>query len=196
MKRVPIAACLLAAACACHAGASGGTADDADVKDAQAAIKALAAALKAELTGAMQSGGPGKAIEVCNTQAMTITQQISTQHGLEIGRVSLKNRNPANAPNAWQAQVLEEFERRHAEGADPAALEWSETVQSGDGQEFRYMKPILTVGVCLTCHGVQLPPAVQQALAGKYPQDRATGFAEGDIRGAFVVTRRQGEQVQ
>jgi hypothetical protein len=85
--------------------------------------------------------------------------------------------------------VLEEFERRHAGGADLATLSWSETVQAEGGREFRYMKPIPTAGLCLTCHGTELPPTVRQVLAERYPADRATGFAEGDIRGAFVVTR-------
>jgi hypothetical protein len=190
MKRTPITACLLAVAFACHADAPAGTSGDADINAAKGAIQSLAAALKAELGSAMQSGGPATAIEVCNTQAMPITRKIADEHGLEIGRVSLKHRNPANAPNAWQAQVLEAFERRHADGADLATLSWSETVQAEGGREFRYMKPIPTAGVCLTCHGAELPGVVRQVLAERYPDDRATGFAVGDIRGAFVVTRK------
>ncbi|MGD9020419.1 MAG: DUF3365 domain-containing protein [Lysobacterales bacterium] len=190
MNRTPITACLLAAAFACHAEAPAGTSDDADINAARAAIEALAATLKAELTGAMQSGGPGKAIEVCNTQAMPLTRKIADEQGYEIGRVSLKNRNPANAASPWQAEVLEDFEVQRALGIEINAIAWTETVETGEGKEFRYMKPIPTAGVCLTCHGVQLPPVVQQVLAEKYPDDRATGYAEGDIRGAFVVTRK------
>jgi hypothetical protein len=33
-----------------------------------------------------------------------------------------------------------------------------------------------------------ISPEVSQVLAATYPQDRATGFNEGDIRGAFVVS--------
>jgi hypothetical protein len=190
MKRLPLTTCLLASAFACQAHAANDTPHDTDIDTANAAIKSLAAALKAELGSAMQSGGPVVAIEVCNTQAMPITRKIADQNRLDIGRVSLRNRNPANAPNAWQAKVLEEFERRHADGADLASLSWSETVHAEGGREFRYMKPIPTAGVCLTCHGTELPPTVRQVLAEKYPADRATGFAVGDIRGAFVVTRK------
>ncbi|RPH93345.1 MAG: DUF3365 domain-containing protein, partial [Lysobacterales bacterium] len=33
-------------------------------------------------------------------------------------------------------------------------------------------------------------PSVAQKIAELYPDDKASGYSEGDIRGAFVVTRR------
>jgi len=106
-----------------------------------------------------------------------------------LSRVSLKNRNPENAPNEWQTSVLEDFEDRKAAGSDVGSIAWSETVTVDGEQEFRFMKAIPTAAVCLTCHGTNLAPEVSQALAELYPQDLATGFSEGDIRGAFVATR-------
>jgi hypothetical protein len=43
--------------------------------------------------------------------------------------------------------------------------------------------------MCLTCHGekARIPPAVEAVIAQEYPGDRATGFAEGDVRGAVSV---------
>jgi len=162
---------------------------DTQVAAAKTAIQALASALQAELKSAIQEGGPVSAIEVCNTKAMPITQRVSDEQGLNVSRVSLKNRNPANAPNEWETAVLEDFERQKAEGKDVGSLVWSDTVQVDGGQEFRFMKAIPTGDVCLLCHGAQLAPAVSQVLAERYPADKATGFAIGDIRGAFVVTR-------
>lgn len=188
MKRTLTAASLLAAAMACNAGPTD-VPDTEQVAAARNAIKALGSALKAELGAAMQAGGPVAAVEVCSTKAMPITRQISAELGLETGRVSLRNRNPSNAANAWQQSVLEEFERKRAEGADPAGLDWSTTVETAGGREFRYMQAIPTVGVCLACHGTNVPPEVSRVLSAIYPDDRATGFSEGDIRGAFVVTR-------
>lgn len=160
---------------------------------AKVAIKSLAGALKNELQAAMQSGGPTAAIEICNTRAMPLTGEIAEQHGLQLVRVSLRNRNPANAPNTWQAAVLQDFDRRAALGEDVNQLTWSETVDNGDGQEFRLMKAIPTGGVCLACHGTALSPEISQVLNELYPDDRATGFSEGDIRGAFVVTKKISE---
>jgi hypothetical protein len=82
------------------------------------------------------------------------------------------------------------FEAQKAGGKDVSKLGWSEMVTTENGREFRFMKAIPTGGVCLSCHGATLSPDVVQKLAELYPGDKATGFSEGDIRGAFVVTRR------
>jgi hypothetical protein len=163
---------------------------DTEVAAAKAAIMELAAALQSELKAAMQTGGPVAAIGVCNTQAMPITQKVAAEQGLRLSRVSLNNRNPANLPNEWQTAVLKDFERKQAEGKDISSLAWSETVNVDGEQEFRFMKAIPTSAVCLSCHGTELSPEVSQVLTGLYPMDRATGYHEGDIRGAFVVTRK------
>lgn len=163
--------------------------ETADVDAAKSAIKQLAGALQSELKTAMQSGGPTAAIGVCSTRAIPITEKVSKQQGLNVSRVSLRNRNPANVPNDWQTAVLESFQQQKSEGKDVATLAWSETVDVGSGKEFRFMKAIPTSEVCLACHGATLAPEVSGVLAKLYPQDRATGFSVGDIRGAFVVTR-------
>ncbi|HBD19390.1 MAG TPA: hypothetical protein DC063_04395 [Arenimonas sp.] len=36
---------------------------------------------------------------------------------------------------------------------------------------------------CLMCHGDNIAPEIATRLAEHYPQDRATGFREGDLRG-------------
>ncbi|QXP83903.1 DUF3365 domain-containing protein [Methylococcus sp. Mc7] len=153
--------------------------------DAQAAAQALGGALKAELEAALQAGGPVEALGVCQIKAPAIAERISAEKALKVSRTSLKPRNPQNAPNAWQTKVLRDFEARKAAGEDPAKLVYSEVAD----QEFRYMKAIPTAPVCLTCHGEQLAPAVSAKLAELYPQDRATGYREGDLRGAFVVVK-------
>jgi hypothetical protein len=154
------------------------------------AVQAFATALKGELMAAMQSGGPTAAIEVCNTRAPAIAESVSLEQGVEISRVSLKNRNPENAPSEWQREVLLQFEERKADGENPAALTWSDTVDTPDGAEFRFMKAIPTGGLCLACHGETIDPAVAGKIAELYPEDKATGFREGDLRGAFVVIDR------
>lgn len=165
-----------------------------DITAAKAAIKELATDLQSELKAAMQAGGPVAAIGVCNTRAMPITQKVASGQGLQLGRVSLKNRNSANKPNEWQAAVLEEFERQKAEGKEIKDIAWSETVSVDGEQEFRLMKAIPTGKICLMCHGTEISPQIKQVLADLYPMDQATGYSEGDIRGAFVVTRQSPSQ--
>jgi hypothetical protein len=52
------------------------------------------------------------------------------------------------------------------------------------------MKAIPTSAVCLECHGATLASGAHDVLAELYPEDCATGFSEGDIRGAFVTIRK------
>ena len=72
--------------------------------------------------------------------------------------------------------------------ARPAAEHW-EIVREDGGEALRYLKPVVTSAMCLTCHGekAKIPPAVQAILARDYPDDHATGFSVGDVRGAVSV---------
>lgn len=187
MKQILLGLCLVMLAMDCRSDQQAESTQT-QAAQAKAAIKELAVALKTELKGAMQAGGPVAAIGVCNTQAMPITQKVANEQGLHLSRVSLKNRNPANLPNEWQIAVLEGFEQKKAAGKDINSLVWSETVNVNGKQEFRLMKAIPTAAVCLSCHGTDLSPDVSRILADLYPMDRATGYREGDIRGAFVVS--------
>ena len=162
-------------------------------RKAKSAIMLFAGELQAEFGAAMKDGGPVSAIEVCNTRAMAITERISEEKGLNLGRVSHKNRNPLNAPNDWQSAVLLEFEERHAAGEELTYISWSEVAGEGEDREFRFMKPIPTHAICVNCHGTSITPEVKAVLARLYPDDMATGFSPGDMRGAFVVTRPVGE---
>lgn len=190
MKQILLGLFLVTLALSSNADQHSRTSEQADIADAKVAIKDFAGSLQAVLKATMQAGGPIAAIGVCNTQASPISEKVAAEHGMALSRVSLKNRNPANAPNDWQTLVLEDFEKQYAAGKDITTLAWSETVNTGGGQEFRFMKAIPTGAVCLNCHGSNIGPEVSQALAGLYPEDKATGFSEGDIRGAFVVTRK------
>lgn len=190
MKQVLLSLCLIALTLDCSADQQSNENPEAEVAAAKAAIKAFAGALQTELKSAMKAGGPVAAIGVCNTRAMPITATAAAEHGMHLSRVSIKNRNPANAPNDWQAAVLADFEKKRLAGGDVTRLGWSETVSVDGEQEFRFMKAIPTAAICLRCHGTELAPEVSRILAELYPEDLATGYSEGEIRGAFVVTRK------
>ena len=158
------------------------------VKEARMAIKSFATELKGELQSAMKAGGPVNAIAVCNKRAPEITAKVNAGGKLRISRVSLKNRNPDNAPDEWQKKILGDFEARLAAGEMPGKIDYAETVDTPGGREFRYMKAIPTGEICLNCHGANLRDDVRAKLDELYPADKARGFSKGDIRGAFYVT--------
>jgi hypothetical protein len=142
--------------------------------------------LQGELQAAMKQGGPMAAVSVCHERAPEIAAQLSEETGFTLRRTSLKPR--ATAPADWERAVLEEFEDRRAAGESPQTIEWHEVTRVDGEQRLRYMKAIGTGGVCLTCHGSDIDPALKAKIDKLYPEDQATGFAEGDIRGAFSIT--------
>ena len=157
--------------------------------ETRGAIKALGAELKATLQSTMKSEGPIQAISVCKVQAPKLSQKVSSEKGMEVGRTSLKTRNELNAPDPWELSVLEQFERRKTEGEALKAMEYSEIMQHNGNKVFRYMKAIPADEVCLMCHGEHIPQSLSAQLEKLYPNDQATGFKKGDIRGAFTVIK-------
>jgi hypothetical protein len=160
------------------------------VEQAKAVVKEFGGTLKAELQAAVKEGGAINALDVCHTKAPEIAQEMSAKNGVSLSRVSLKNRNPEmGLPNGWQREILNSFEARKSAGEPADQLAFAEVVDMGSGKEFRFMKAIPAGEVCLACHGEKIQPEVQQKISELYPDDQATGFKEGDLRGAFVLTR-------
>ena len=160
-----------------------------EVASAKKITKDFVGSLKGELKKAIEEGGPVNALSVCHTRAIPITNEVASRHGVRLSRVSLKNRNPANAPNEWQKPILEEFDARAANGDDPKALAFATIVDVDGKKQFRFMKAMPVGKVCLNCHGAQLKPGVAAKLKELYPEDKATGYSLGQIRGAVVIVK-------
>jgi hypothetical protein len=158
-----------------------------DLQACRDACQALASRLMSALQASLKEGGPTAAISVCRDQAPKIASEVSKEKSCIVRRTSLKTRNPKNSPDPWERRVLEAFQKQVADGKDPAGLEFSEVVREGGAPVLRYMKAITAGGPCLACHGRSLAPEVSAALHAAYPEDRATGYEGGDLRGAFSV---------
>ncbi len=156
--------------------------------ESRAKIKNFAGSLKGALQTAIKEGGPVKAISVCNVRAPEIAAELSGG-GWTVGRTSQRTRNPENGPDAWETMVLEAFIDRAAAGESLKTMEAAAVVESGGARTYRYMKAIPTGEVCLTCHGSDLEPELAAKIRAVYPEDRATGFKLGELRGAFTVTK-------
>lgn len=159
--------------------------------DSKAVVQQFFGKLKGELESAMKAGGPLNAIEVCQKVAPSIAQAESERTGWKVGRTSLKTRNPANAPDAWETAVLKKFEERAAAGESPNEMAYFEVVEQDGKKAFRFMKaigmPPLEQMPCLKCHGENIDPKVAAKLDELYPNDKARGYKVGDIRGAFTI---------
>jgi len=160
------------------------------VDEAETISQGFMESLKGELERAIKAGGPAAAIEICHTVAPAIAAEQAKEHGWDkAARTSLQLRDPANAPDAWEKGVLEQFEARKAAGEPAGGLSYSEVVETEGAKEFRFMKAIPTGKVCLACHGTEIADPVAAKLDELYPEDQARGYQEGDIRGAFTLVK-------
>ncbi len=161
------------------------------VLDSRKVIKEFGGQLIGRMKKAIEEGGPVKAINTCNVAAPDIASSLSDQYNWQIGRTSLKTRNPNNNPDDWESNILQQFEQRKESGEDIRSLEYYEEMDMNGEMVFRYMKAIPTKGLCLSCHGSDLAEPVKTALKQHYPEDKATGFKPGDIRGAFTIIQKK-----
>lgn len=152
------------------------------------AAAALAEGLVARLGAAIDERGVAGAVDFCADEAIALTQAIQAEHDprLEIKRTTTLWRNPDNAPDEAEARVLAYLESLElaAPGSAPPML-----TASGPQGSLRFYRVLRTAPLCLQCHGSEdaLAPEVRPILAARYPNDRATGYGEGDFRGVIRV---------
>lgn len=154
-----------------------------DLGRAGAAARMLGLQLQQRMGKAMSSGGPADAVRVCADEAQGLTALIQGRTGVHVGRSSLRLRNPANAGPTWVQEWLKQNGNRPA--ADTTPLET--VVDTPEGARARVAIPIAVQAPCLTCHGSseQIAPEVRELLSTRYPDDAATGYAAGDLRGVL-----------
>lgn len=186
MKKTLISTLLATSLVATAHASNHGTPTEAE---ARGLIKEYMGQLKPALMKSMKEGGPVNSIEVCHTKAPAIAKELSEKSGWKINRVSLKPRGATATPDAWEKTVLERFDTQLAEGKPLKTMEFSQVVIMNGEKQYRYMKPIPTAAMCLNCHGTDVQPAVKKAISEYYPNDKAMGYSEGQIRGAFSFTK-------
>lgn len=135
----------------------------------------------------LEKGGYEGAISVCALVAQDITRQFNEKSGQYVRRVSLGYRNPNDFPDEYERQKLESFDRLNRE--KKLESEYYEVVSEKGRDYLRYLKPVIAGKMCLNCHGQpdEIPIGVQRIIQETYPNDRATGYLEGDVRGAVSV---------
>ncbi len=154
------------------------------------AVRNYSEMLKATINEAIKTGGLKGAVGSCKSLAPELNSTVSDQFNLEITRTALRLRNPDNMPDAWEMANLDLFVKQLNAGGDHKTMEAFDVLTTKEGQRlFRYMKPILTGEVCLGCHGPAMAQDIKLEIARNYPEDKATGFNLGELRGAFTVVQ-------
>jgi hypothetical protein len=180
---VPLIACLALPAFA----------DEAQLlEDARQVASSLPPRLLSRLQDEIAKSGADGAIPVCKDMAPQIAKELTAQSGWKIKRVRLKTRNEQRAtPDDWEREALADFDRRAAAGEKPASLDKGAVVEENGARIYRYVKALPVQPLCLSCHGPtdHIPAAVKARLAEQYPHDQATGYSEGQIRGAISLKK-------
>lgn len=161
-------------------------------EEAKAVVLPFLKQLGAANQKAIADAGHESAVGVCKDIAPKLAGDASRQSGWKLTRVSLKVRNPLlGMPDAWEQKKLQEFEARLAKGEKADTLQAAEIVEEPAGKYFRMVKAIPVQAGCLACHGTpeQISDGMKAKLKAEYPNDKATGYAIGQIRGAVSIKR-------
>jgi hypothetical protein len=138
-------------------------------------------ALRRELAGALDQGGPAFAINSCHIDVIGAIQRIARGERVAAGRTSDRLRNPTNVSAAWAAPLVRANAGRRAHDVEGYAVDL--------GSAVGVLRPIAEQSMCASCHGPadEIDPTVRKVLAERYPADKGLGFTEGEIRGWFWV---------
>jgi hypothetical protein len=142
--------------------------------------------LSTTLTNKMKSGGLVEAVEFCNTTALPITKQMSDSYGVTIKRTSLKTRNSLNKPSEDEILILKEFQVNLDKD-----IPLEPVVQLDQKGDPNYYAPILVEKKCLICHGTldrELSRSADSIIKSYYPNDLATAYQEGELRGMWSIS--------
>ena len=142
--------------------------------------------LGGQLQKAIKQGGVAHAIEYCNLNAFPLVDSLSKVHNASIRRVSFKARNPLDTPNKNESAILRNYEEAFQNKSKLAPV-----VEKNNDQTISFFAPIMTNAFCLQCHGVigeTLNEEDYFVIKNKYPQDKAVGYVEGDLRGMWSIT--------
>ncbi|MBR9975813.1 MAG: DUF3365 domain-containing protein [Bacteroidetes bacterium] len=190
-------ACLLSLPACSGADNAGDTQSERDAAEQKArqATQRLVSTLMGEVQTHIKEQGLAGTVTHCSSRAQELSTLIGVEEGVEIRRVTEKTRNPVDAPDAFERRVLARFADLAEKGEIEPATAHVEVVKQDGREVLRFLKPITVMKNCLGCHGTpeQIPQDVQQALREQYPNDLATGYAVGDLRGAVSVIVPLGE---
>lgn len=140
--------------------------------------------LQKTLKYAMKKNGVKSALNVCNLSAMELTKSLENEYKVEINRKSHRNRNTLNKASMIEDSVINDYIRiiNAKKELKPKIIR--------NNNDVTYYFPILTGNACLQCHGKPMKDIDKENfryIKSIYPNDLATGFKNGDLRGIWSV---------
>jgi hypothetical protein len=145
------------------------------------------AKLSGALGEAIAKDGPAGALNLFSEKAPQIAKQVAAAHGVTLRRATYKPRNPNNAADEVEKSAMETFMAALAE----KEASTPQVITNADGGRTFIAPIVLGNPLCLQCHGTpgkDIAPETLAAIQKLYPDDKATGFRLGDLRGLWRIT--------
>lgn len=155
------------------------------VTEGQKITKAAFTTLSSNLQQALSEGGVKNALQFCNVVAMLLTDSLSTNYGVTLSRTSHLPRNPANRADSLEMASIKTYleQVKQQEELEPQVY--------AEAKRIIYHAPIrINNPLCLNCHGkvgTDITESDLKTIQELYPEDQATGFSMGDLRGIWTV---------
>lgn len=146
------------------------------------------------LQQAIDQHGVAGAVEYCNVQALPLMDSLSQAGKIKVRRVSHRFRNPEDKPGEIEVQLLNAYDYSIEQNEDPG-----DNIQMLDNGKILYTKPIvIKTPLCLNCHGAEnmIAADTRARIEQLYPQDKATGFEQGDLRGMWSIELEKKEVIK
>ncbi|PTX91487.1 DUF3365 domain-containing protein [Opitutus sp. ER46] len=155
------------------------------------AIDRLAMTMITDAAAAVSRGTEVAALPTCHLK--DVPMKNGTVGGLPritaLKLTSLKLRNPANAPDAAEAEALKKVHYALMGGVPPKLLV-QRIKQASGAYEWRVYKPLATIRQCGSCHAKaeEQSAELRAALQQKYNNDDSNSYGPGEWRGLIRVT--------
>ncbi len=134
----------------------------------------------------MKEGGPSQAIPFCNVAVNPLTEGVAKEYNVSIKRTSHKIRNEKNNPNEKEEEILNQYLASLSKGEKLKPI-----VSKGKDGKVHFYAPMKLEGKCMACHGTvgkEVTVKTDSLIKSLYPNDKATGFNVGDLRGIVNIT--------
>ena len=158
--------------------------DDQIVEKGDQVSSMLVQRLGGELKAQMQNNGAIGALHFCSQNALNLTEQVAKETHTSLKRLSTNERNPLNKATADEAALLKKWSDllKNNQPLPPSAI-----VNLSPNTAVYYKPIVINNEACLKCHG-NVEGELAKAIKAAYPEDKATSYKMGDLRGMIAVT--------
>lgn len=162
-------------------------ADAALIERGKKIAAAAFAKLSEELAKALADGSPSHALPFCHVNVPKIMAEVSEQQVASVQRLTHKPRNPKNRVSEAEQKIIDGFATARTAGETPKPVLLTDPA----GRKVFYSPIYVTMATCLQCHGEpgkDISEANLKLIRSLFPEDLATGFKLGDLRGMWKIT--------